>query len=101
MNTHQNFKRHEVGAWAKVLREELPQLTEEQAEAHLAAALKDVSDGAREEERNRCAEMVEDIILLLIERYKLVGSKRSCRALAKAIAALEEDPIPDSSNGHL
>lgn len=99
MHGRQKLTRHNARAWSKVLSEELLEMNREQAEAHLAAAFKDVTEGAREEERDRCAEMVEEIILSLIERYLQVGSNRSPGALAKSIAALNEGPKLSGTNG--
>ena len=67
MRTPTRLTRHNADVWADVLRQELPDLTVEQARSHIAGALREVAELARHEEREHCAEMIKDVILMLID----------------------------------
>ena len=83
------FPRRDPNLWAKVLSDEVAGLSKRQFQSHLAAALKDMQSWAEKEERERCAEFLEDMIVLMIGRYMLIGGDDPSHPLARAAAELE------------
>ena len=89
MKTPTRLTRHNAEAWADVLRQEIPNLPIEQARSHIAGALKEVADLAKHEERERCAEMIKDVIMALVDRYLDISSPYGRQDLAKAMVELK------------
>ena len=90
MRNPTKLTRHNAGTWADVLRQEIPDLSKEQARSHIAGALKEVGDLARHEERERCAEMIKDVIMMLVDRYLDISSPYGRQDLAEAMLELKD-----------
>jgi len=90
MRTPRRLTRHNADAWADALRQEIPNLPIEQARSHIAGALKEVGDLARHEERERCAEMIKDVILMLVDRYLDISSPYGRQDLVEAMVELKD-----------
>lgn len=90
MRTPTRLTRQNADTWADVLRQEIPQISAEQARSHIASALKEVAEHAKQEEREHCAELVRDAIVTLIDRYLDLTASYSPRQTIEAMVELKE-----------